>query len=244
MFFFVCGLKGVHWIFNPIKLTPAQVVFVKVCRFPPAKNVTILVKTVAGRGRRASRIPNLLVTNIAADSSMGRYVFSSNGYFKRKPSTYRIPVRGVYNVYIYILYLHMYTFFLSIYININIYIYLFFNVHVLPLSSCNLLHDVCFFLIVGLPLGSIKRKGEESGYHGSMWYTVKRYWQGMFTLSRNTGMDIFCIYVDIYFLSSPFLNKQVHSSLFIRRGFFLFRVCKIFVAHQKSARESFNFLRF
>ena len=69
-------------------------------------------------------------------------------------------------MYIYIIFAYVYLFPINIYININIYIFVY--IHILPLSSCNLLHDVCFFLIVGLPLGSINSQGEESGYHGSM----------------------------------------------------------------------------
>ena len=107
----------------------------------PCKKHNPPVETVAGRGG-GHPVPNLLVTNIAAYSSMGRYVFSSNGDFKRKPSTHRIPVRGVYDVYIYIIFAYVYSFPIYIYKYKNIYIL----IHILPLSSCNLLHDVCFFL--------------------------------------------------------------------------------------------------
>lgn len=99
-----------------------------------------------------------------------------------------------------------------------------------------------FFEHVGPFFGSINREGEERGYHGSMWYTVRRYWQGMFTC-QETLEWIYSVYMWIIFLSSLFLNKQVHSSLFIRRGFFFSESVRSLLLIRSSACESFNFLR-
>ena len=112
------------------------------------------------------------------------------------------------------------------------------------MSSFNLLHDVCFFWKCWAAiLGSINREAEESGYRGSMWYSVKRYWQGMFTCQASLEW-IYSVYMWIFiFYQARFWTSRCIRVCLLEEGFFLSESVRSLLLIRSSACESFNFLR-
>ena len=137
-------------------------------------------------------------------------------------------------IYIYIYYICICIPFSYQYMNRYIYIYFIYMYCLCQVLTCFMMF--VFFENVGPLLGSIKRKGEESGYHGSMWYTVKRYWQGMFTCQETLEWIYYIMYMWMFICYQnsikPFDEQAGAFEFVCEKRFFLFRVCKIFVAHQ------------
>ena len=92
-------------------------------------------------------------------------------------------------------------------------------------------------------LGSINREAEESGYRGSMWYSVKRYWQGMFTCQASLEW-IYSVYMWIFiFYQARFWTSRCIRVCLLEEGFFLSESVRSLLLIRSSACESFNFLR-